>query len=113
MTTPTGFDAVLAASPPDLDERAVLDIAARTFGVPAAAARDLGSERDRTFLLSDGGSAPLAVMKLSNAAEDPATLDMEALAVLHAASVDPGLPLAFKIARLFDQRIEDIFLCPI
>ena len=26
---------------------------------------------------------------------------------------DPGLPLAFKIARLFDQRIEDIFLCPI
>ena len=25
---------------------------------------------------------------------------------------DPGLPLAFRIARLFDQRIEDIFLCP-
>ncbi len=22
---------------------------------------------------------------------------------------DPGLPLAFKIARLFEQRIEDIF----
>ncbi len=22
---------------------------------------------------------------------------------------DPSLPLAFKIARLFDQRIEDIF----
>ena len=33
-------------------------------------------------------------MKVSNAAEDPATLDMEALAVLHAARVDPGLPLA-------------------
>lgn len=26
---------------------------------------------------------------------------------------DPGLPLAFKIARLFEQPIEDIFLCPI
>ena len=26
---------------------------------------------------------------------------------------DPGLPLAFKIARLFEQRIEDIFLCPV
>jgi putative transcriptional regulator len=25
---------------------------------------------------------------------------------------DPGLPLAFKIARLFERRIEDIFLCP-
>ena len=23
---------------------------------------------------------------------------------------DPGLPLAFKIARLFDRKIEDIFL---
>ena len=22
---------------------------------------------------------------------------------------DPGLPLAFKIARLFEQRIEDVF----
>ena len=22
---------------------------------------------------------------------------------------DPGLPLAFKVARLFEQRIEDIF----
>ena len=26
---------------------------------------------------------------------------------------DPGLPLAFKIARLFEQRIEEIFLCSV
>jgi putative transcriptional regulator len=26
---------------------------------------------------------------------------------------DPGLPLAFKIARLFDRQIEDVFLCPV
>jgi putative transcriptional regulator len=26
---------------------------------------------------------------------------------------DPGLPLAFKIARLFERQIEDIFLCPL
>jgi Ser/Thr protein kinase RdoA (MazF antagonist) len=94
MSTPLGFDAVLSASPPDLDEPAVLDIAARTFGVDAATARDLGSERDRTYLLQAADGGALAVMKLSNAAEDPATLDMEALAVLHAADVDPGLPLA-------------------
>ena len=25
---------------------------------------------------------------------------------------DPSLPLAFKIARLFDLRIEDVFLPP-
>jgi 4-aminobutyrate aminotransferase-like enzyme/Ser/Thr protein kinase RdoA (MazF antagonist) len=94
MGTTHGFDAVLAATPPDLDERAVLAVAERTFGIGATAARDLGSERDRTFLLADAGGAALAVMKLSNAAEDPATLDMEALAVVHAATVDPGLPLA-------------------
>ncbi len=94
MATTTDFDAVLAAAPPDFDERAIIDIATRTFGVHASAARDLGSERDQTFLLLDGADAPLAVMKLSNAAEDPATLDMEALAVVHAAGVDPALPLA-------------------
>ena len=94
MATTADFDAVLAAAPPDFDERAVIDIVARTFDVHPAAARDLGSERDQTFLLLDAGDAPMAVMKLSNAAEDPATLDMEALAVLHAARVDPSLPLA-------------------
>ncbi len=94
MGTTTDFDAVLAAAPPDFDERAIIDIAARTFGAHAVAARDLGSERDQTFLLLDAADVPLAVMKLSNAAEDPATLDMEALAVVHAAGVDPGLPLA-------------------
>jgi putative transcriptional regulator len=26
---------------------------------------------------------------------------------------DPGLPLAFKIARLFERQIEDVFLCPL
>jgi 4-aminobutyrate aminotransferase-like enzyme/Ser/Thr protein kinase RdoA (MazF antagonist) len=94
MPAPSGFDAVLAATPPDFDERAILEIAAETFGVRAVAAEDLGSERDQTFLLLDAAERPMAVMKLSNAAEDPATLDMEALAVVHAARVDATLPLA-------------------
>lgn len=94
MPAPSGFDAVLAATPPDFDERAILAIAAEIYGVRAVAAEDLGSERDQTFLLLDAAERPMAVMKLSNAAEDPATLDMEALAVVHAARVDPTLPLA-------------------
>ena len=88
------FDAVLEATPPRLTGPEVLAIAAATFGVEPAGARDLGSERDQTFLLHDPGGSPLAVMKVSNAAEDPGTLDMEALAVLHAGRVDPTLPLA-------------------
>jgi 4-aminobutyrate aminotransferase-like enzyme/Ser/Thr protein kinase RdoA (MazF antagonist) len=64
------------------------------FGVAAAGARDLGSERDRTFLLNDAAGRGLAVMKVSNAAESVDTLDMEAAAVTHIARVDPGLPVA-------------------
>ena len=30
---------------------------------------------------------------------------------LETGKYDPSLPLAFKIARLFDRRIEDVFEC--
>lgn len=88
------MDRVLAAERPAFDVDDAVGIAKRTFDVEAAEARDLGSERDQAFLLLDHGGRPIAVMKVSNAAEDPATLDMEALAVLHATKVDPSLPLA-------------------
>ena len=88
------MDRVLAAARPAFDSDAVVDIARQTFAIDAASARDLGSERDQAFVLLTADDRPLAVLKLSNAAEDPATLDMEALAVLHAQRVDPSLPLA-------------------
>ncbi|HET8785653.1 MAG TPA: aminotransferase class III-fold pyridoxal phosphate-dependent enzyme [Candidatus Limnocylindrales bacterium] len=88
------MDRVLAASRPAFDADHVVDIARRTFDIEAAVARDLGSERDQAFMLLDHDDRPLAILKLSNAAEDPATLDMEALAVLHAQRVDPAVPLA-------------------
>jgi 4-aminobutyrate aminotransferase-like enzyme/Ser/Thr protein kinase RdoA (MazF antagonist) len=88
------MDPVLAAARPAFDAEGVVEIARQTFGVEVAGARDLGSERDQTFLLLGGGETPLAIMKVSNAAEHLATLDMEALGVLHAAHVDPSLPLA-------------------
>ena len=31
---------------------------------------------------------------------------------LETGKYDPSLPLAFRIARLFDQRIEEIFIDP-
>ena len=88
------MDRVLAAARPAFDVDDAVHIAKRTFEIEAAGARDLGSERDQAFLLLDGDGRSIAVMKVSNAAEDPGTLDMEALAVLHAARVDPSLPLA-------------------
>ncbi len=97
---PPDFDRVLAAARPDLDGAVVVDAVAEAFGLRTAIARDLGSERDRTFALEDGAGRTVAVAKVSNVAEDPAILDMEALAVLHAVRVDPGLPLAIPRARL-------------
>ncbi len=71
-----------------------VEVAAAAFGVRARDARDLGSERDRTFLLLDAGGEPLAVLKVSNASESPEVLDMEAAAALHVAAVDPDLGVA-------------------
>src|SRR6266516_4798994 len=93
------MDPVLAAARPALDAAIVIDVARRTFAIDADNALDLASERDQTFLLIAASSHPLAVMKVSNAAEDPATLDMEALGVLHATKIDPSLPLAIPRLR--------------
>lgn len=89
-----GFDAILASRLPDFTESDAVRIAADTFAVGAASATNLGSERDQTFLLSGPAGEGVAIMKVSNSAEDPATLDMEALAVLHARRADPTLPVA-------------------
>ncbi len=86
-------DPVLLSPAPLFSPDEAVAIAAN-FGVRAASAVDLGSERDRTFLLLDDRDDRLAVMKVSNAAEAEATLDMEADIVAHAARVDPDLPIA-------------------
>lgn len=88
------FDAILASAPPTFSEADATRIASRTFGVRATTARSLGSERDQTFRLATASGEGLAIMKISNLAEDPATLDMEALGVLHAQRADPTIPLA-------------------
>ncbi|HEV8281134.1 MAG TPA: aminotransferase class III-fold pyridoxal phosphate-dependent enzyme [Candidatus Limnocylindrales bacterium] len=88
------MDPVLAAARPAFDAASVIEIARLTFDVAAVRVQDLGSERDQTFLLLGEDAAALTVMKVSNSAEDPATLDMEALGVLHIARVDPSIPLA-------------------
>ena len=98
------IDPVLLAAPPHIEPSVALDLARRSFGLDAAAARDLGSERDRALMLLDADGRSLAVLKVSNTAEDPATLDMEAEAVLHASRVDPGLPLAIPRATVDGAR---------
>jgi 4-aminobutyrate aminotransferase-like enzyme/Ser/Thr protein kinase RdoA (MazF antagonist) len=87
-------DLVLTARPPRLTESDALEAARALFGVSAVAARDLGSERDRTFALENPSGGPLAILKVSNPSEDAEVLDMEAEAALHVTAVDPGLHVA-------------------
>ncbi|HET9720363.1 MAG TPA: aminotransferase class III-fold pyridoxal phosphate-dependent enzyme [Solirubrobacteraceae bacterium] len=88
------MDRVLTVEPPRLVPADALEVARTCFGLAAAQARDLGSERDRAFALEDPDGRPLAVMKVSNPSEDPEVLDMEAEAALHVQRVDPGLRVA-------------------
>lgn len=86
---------VLEATPPAYTPEQVARIAAELFGVEGEAV-DLGSERDQTFLIDDGGAG--AILKISNSAEEGGVLDLEAEAIAHVAAVDPGLPVARPLA---------------
>jgi len=91
MAEPSGSIGVLEAPPPQFSPSEVASIAAELYGLSGTAV-DLGSERDQTFLIDDGGAG--GVLKISNTGEDPAVLDLEARAILHIAGVDPELPVA-------------------
>jgi 4-aminobutyrate aminotransferase-like enzyme/Ser/Thr protein kinase RdoA (MazF antagonist) len=78
---------VLETTPPRFTPEEVAAIAAELFGLRGEG-RDLGSERDQTFMVGDG------VLKISNTGEDPAILDLEAKALEHIERVDPELPIA-------------------
>ena len=67
------------------------EVARRAFGLRASA-HPLASERDQNFLLRVEDRQAW-VLKIANAAEDPAILDMQTRALLHIAQVDPDLPV--------------------
>jgi 4-aminobutyrate aminotransferase-like enzyme/Ser/Thr protein kinase RdoA (MazF antagonist) len=82
---------VLHADPPALTSERAEEVGRVLFGVRAAA-RPLVSERDQNFFLEEPGGARW-VLKVSNAAEDRAVVEMEVAAVEHIARMDPELPL--------------------
>jgi len=105
---------VLESTPPRFSADEVAAVAAELFGIEGDAS-DLGSERDQTFLVAGAGAE--GVVKISNLAEDPGTLELEAAAIDHVLRVDPGLPVARLLAsgavegpdgmhhvRLFERR---------
>jgi 4-aminobutyrate aminotransferase-like enzyme/Ser/Thr protein kinase RdoA (MazF antagonist) len=86
---------VLETSPPRFTAEEVAAIAAELFDLRGEA-RDLGSERDQTFLVENGAGG--GVLKISNTGEDPAILALEEKALEHIERVDPELPIARQLA---------------
>ena len=79
---------VLACPAPRLDESACARIVREHWGVEVRRVTDLPSERDLNAMV-DGRY----VLKVTNPAERPELVDLETLALAHAARVDPRLPL--------------------
>ena len=94
---------------PTLTPIDALDAASQCFGIFVDSATSLGCERDQVFLLTCRGieqqrqqqgsnaTVSVAVMKVSNAAEDTDTLDLEAAAAFHASAIDPALGIALPL----------------
>src|SRR4051794_34663840 len=87
----SAVSSVLDSTPPQFTAEDAARIAADLFGVHGTASA-LGSERDQAFLLETG------VLKISNAGEDGAVLDLEEAAIAHIAAVDPDLSVARPLA---------------
>lgn len=90
--TSVAADDVLTAVRPAFTAQEAADVARELFGVTGTAV-EVDSERDQTFLID--GARP-AVLKISNAAEDPAHLALEALAAQRVAKLEPDLRVALE-----------------
>ncbi|NCO85107.1 MAG: aminotransferase class III-fold pyridoxal phosphate-dependent enzyme [Rhodobacterales bacterium] len=81
----------LAADAPCLPEAAVAEAAARHFGLTGSL-RALYSERDQNFRLTEADGTAWT-LKIANAADDPATVDLQIAALRHLAATHPALPV--------------------
>jgi Ser/Thr protein kinase RdoA (MazF antagonist) len=97
--TDAGVDRVLTATRPSFTVQDAAALAHELFGIERSALA-VESERDQTFLVDGARSA---VLKISNAAEDPARLDMEALAAQRVALpwLVPGTPYEPSDSRAY------------
>jgi 4-aminobutyrate aminotransferase-like enzyme/Ser/Thr protein kinase RdoA (MazF antagonist) len=99
---------VLESTPPRFTTEDAARLAAEVYGLSGTAV-DLGSERDQTFLIEDGG--PDAILKISNSSEDGTVLDLEEAAIAHVFRVDPDLPVARPLAprRTYEGHYVRLF----
>ena len=100
VSWPGVSDDVLEARAPDVPTELAAEIARSAFGVEGEAT-PLDGERDRNFRIdADGGSF---VLKVGNPADAAGTVEMQVLAMEHALTADPELPIA-RPRRTVDGR---------
>jgi hydroxylysine kinase len=84
-------NALFATPAPQLDRAVAEALALERFAI-AGTARPLTSERDLNFRIATADGRDY-VLKVANAAEDPAVLDFQEQALAHIAAADPDLPV--------------------
>ena len=77
---------------PKLTAAEAVEIARREFGLTGEA-KPLYSERDANFHLRPADGGPGHVLKIANAVEDPAVVDLQTASLRHIARADPDLPV--------------------
>jgi len=88
---PFGADDVLTCPAPHLDADDCVRLAREHWDVAVEHVSDLPSERDLNAMVE--GPSGRFVLKVSNPAEDRGAVDLESVALDHAAGADPDLPL--------------------
>ena len=96
-------DALLTAQPPSAMPAEALAIARRVYGLEAEA-EALTSERDKNFRLRTGEGRAY-VLKIVNAAEDPAVSALQTEALRHIEAHNPGLPVP-RMCPALDGRFD-------
>ena len=96
---------VLDTAPPTLSPSDAEAIARSTYGLDASA-EPLVSERDQNFRLTDADGGAW-ILKVSNAAEERAVVEMEVAAVERIAALDPELPVPVARATRDGLPIAD------
>ncbi|MFM9841567.1 MAG: phosphotransferase [Dongiaceae bacterium] len=77
---------------PKLSAAEAAEIARREFGLTGEA-KPLYSERDANFQLRPADGGPGHVLKIANAVEAPAVVDLQTASLRHIARADPALPV--------------------
>ncbi len=91
MSSPAVQSSILSTTAPHIDETEAGELVSRVFGL-SVRAHGLTSERDRNFhIVSDGGRE--FVLRVTNAAEDPAVSNLQTMALRHIEAAAPDLPI--------------------